>query len=482
MMRRPNGRLLIALPFVFSLGCASVSRERGHDRVADLVRERAGRRTQWEKGPPDDARVAEWVRATVQGGLTRRGAVEIALVNSPELTVAYEELGISQADMVQAGLLSNPALGMELGLPVTSQGLSELRFSLVQNLLDLIVLPSRKEIARQQFEADTLRTADHALRIAAEAERAFTDAQASAQLVVFRQTVAAAAEAAAYLADRQFEAGTINQLDRTAERATFEQARLDLAREEIAHLEAREHVNRLLGLWGEMTTWKLAEPLPDVPATEPTLEHLESTAIRQRLDVAAARTQTALLSKAVGLARSTRAFGRIEVGVDMHRDPDGPRVIGPNLVIDLPIFDQRQAAIARLEAQRRQQERRLAGLSITARSEVRLADARRRAARQTALHYRDTLVPLRRTVLDQSLLHYNGMFIGAFQLLTAKQAEVEARRGYIEAIRDYWNARAELARAVGGALPPPSPPPPSTPESKPLEPASPSKGTHDHGH
>jgi cobalt-zinc-cadmium efflux system outer membrane protein len=50
------------------------------------------------------------------------------------------------------------------------------------------------------------------------------------------------------------------------------------------------------------------------------------------------------------------------------------------------------------------------------------------------------------------------MFLSLYQLIAVKQNEVEARRGYIEALRDYWSARAELARrgrrvARGGATP-----------------------------
>jgi outer membrane protein, heavy metal efflux system len=48
------------------------------------------------------------------------------------------------------------------------------------------------------------------------------------------------------------------------------------------------------------------------------------------------------------------------------------------------------------------------------------------------------------------------MFLSAFQLLTVKQGEIDARRGYLESLRDYWIARAELARALGGSLPAPA--------------------------
>jgi cobalt-zinc-cadmium efflux system outer membrane protein len=446
-------RAAASLVSLLATACASVSAERGHDRVSALVEQRTGHRTRWEKGPPDDARVAEWVRSTVAQGLTRGRAVEIALVNSPRLAAEYEELGISQADMVQAGLLSNPTFSAELGLPIENGQLSEQRLGLTQNFLDLFVLPLRKQIAREQFEADTLRVAHRALEVAAEAQKAFATVQASAELVGFRRMVVEAAQAAADLAARQYEAGNISILQLSTERASYEQAKLDLAQEELERLEGREQLDRLLGLWGESTSWKVAEPLPALPSSEPNLEHLEALAINQRLDVASARSQTVLLGKAVDLARKTRLFGRLEIGVDTHRDPDGPRVLGPNLVIELPIFDRRQATIARLEAQRRQQERRLAGLTIDARSEVRLARARLEAARQTALHYRDTLLPLRKAVVAESLLHYDGMFLGPYELLAAKQAEVEANRGYIQAWRNYWLARADLERAAGGSLP-----------------------------
>ena len=135
-------------------------------------------------------------------------------------------------------------------------------------------------------------------------------------------------------------------------------------------------------------------------------------------------------------------------------------------------------------------QRRLQEVAVDARSEVRLAALRVETGRQMVLQYREVLVPLRKTVTEQALLHYNGMFISAFQLLMAKQGEVDARRGYIEALRDYWIARAELARALGGSLPsaeakpqlasspPVSPPHASNPP--PLPPAS--EGSHPHVH
>ena len=47
---------------------------------------------------------------------------------------------------------------------------------------------------------------------------------------------------------------------------------------------------------------------------------------------------------------------------------------------------------------------------------------------------------------------YCGLSIPPAVNMYCKQAQVEAYRGYVMALRDYWAARAELERAVGGRL------------------------------
>ena len=42
------------------------------------------------------------------------------------------------------------------------------------------------------------------------------------------------------------------------------------------------------------------------------------------------------------------------------------------------------------------------------------------------------------------------MLVGAFQLLQAKQAEIEAGVEYIDALRDYWVARTQLEQVESG--------------------------------
>jgi outer membrane protein, heavy metal efflux system len=449
---RPPRSAPLALALVATLGCASVSKTEGHDTVDALVRERVGTTTHWANGSPEDRQVDAWLDDLLRGGLTRENAVAIALLANPELQETYEELGVSQADMVQAGLLRNPSIGGHVDFATTGAD-HELQFSLVQDFLDLFVLGARKRMAREQFEADVLRVAHHALETAAEVTKEVASVEAATRLVELRGTVLEAARAAAELADAQLAAGNVTELRDANERVMAEETVLDLGRERLELVRHRERLTRLLGLPAARADWKLAEELPTPPAHDAPTPRLEDLAESRRLDVDVARKQGLLLEHAVSLARNSRFFGRVEVGVDVHQFPGGPRVFGPSLVLELPIFDQRQGLIGRLEAQRRQAARHLAAVTLTARSEVRLARAEVETARLAVDQYERVVLPLRARIVEQSQLHYNGMLLGAYQLLQAKQDEVEAQARSITAVRDYWIARADLERAVGGRLP-----------------------------
>jgi len=433
--------------------CASMQKERGHEDVARIVEQRTGYRTGWERGSPEDRQIADRVSKLLSGGLTRNRAIELALINNPRLQETYEELDVSQADLVQAGLLSNPTLSGSVGFPIGNIGRSEYEVSLVQSFLDIFMLPLRKRFAEKQFIAETLRVAHAALEVAAEVSKEFAELQAAEQTVAMMGAISDGAGAAAQLADEQFEAGNITERTVTSERAVAEQIRLELARDQLGLLEHREKLNRLLGLWGPRTAWNIAEKLPEIPAADAAVEHLERTALQQRLDVAAARKQVEVMDSALSLAKTSRYTGVVDVGIHTHQDPDGARLLGPTLSLELPIFDQRQALIGRLAAQRRQAQRHLDALAIDARSEVRLAAAKLELSRRTAQQYQRALLPMRKTMLEQAQLEYNAMQIGLYELLAAKQAETETLRAYIEAVRDYWVARAELERALGGKIP-----------------------------
>jgi cobalt-zinc-cadmium efflux system outer membrane protein len=180
---------------------------------------------------------------------------------------------------------------------------------------------------------------------------------------------------------------------------------------------------------------------------------LEARAVAQRADLAADKQELMAQAHKLGLARYEAIFQQNEIGAHYEREPTGGDYsIGPSLVIPIPIFNLGQAASARAQARFRQAEQRYLALTVEIQSEVRAALDRMRLARERVEYYQSTALPLRRRIVEETQLQYTAMQIGVFDLLRAKQEEVNQGREYVESLRDYWTARAQLEKAVGGSL------------------------------
>lgn len=443
--------LALALLGLASSGCF-VKRGRGLEDVRSQVQGRSNVPVHWDQGTPEDAKVRERVAALLKREISAESAVEIALLNNRSMQAVYEELGIAQADLVEAGLLDNPVLAG--GVRFAERGETLPSFSIAQEFLSLLMLPSRKKLAKAEWEQRKLRISHEVLELAAETKAAWFEAKTAELAAAMQREVFGAARAGADLAIRQHAAGNISDLQLALEEEAAEQSKLDLSEAEERAFAARERLNRRLGVWGAQTGWTLVAELPPIPAKEPALEHLESLAIRQRLDLEGNRQGAAIVARALGTTRAWRFVPGLEVGVDIEKEDDGQYHSGPHVALTLPLFNWGQTRIARLEAQARQAENELVARAIEIRSEVRENRDRLIRARTRVHHYRDTLVPMRQRIVRLSQLRYNAMLLGVYDLLRAKQSEIETHRSYVEANRDYWIARIDLERSLGGSLEP----------------------------
>jgi outer membrane protein TolC len=93
---------------------------------------------------------------------------------------------------------------------------------------------------------------------------------------------------------------------------------------------------------------------------------------------------------------------------------------------------------------------RAAETAINARSEVREAYGAYRSAWDIARHQREEIVPLKARIAEENLLRYNGMLIGVFELLADARAQIASVNGAIDALRDFWIAKADLDMALVG--------------------------------
>jgi outer membrane protein, heavy metal efflux system len=445
--------LLVALLALSLSACASTSATGAFRDASTMAEERTGYRAVWRTGGPEDAEVDKRIDALLAKELTLEAAVQVALLNNRTLQAEYEELGVAQAELVQAGLLKNPVFGGTYRFPLDPGHLAGIEADLVTDFVQLITRGAAKNIAATALEATKLRVGSAIVKHAYETKKAWFNVVAAEQMVAMRRVITEAAEAAVEVAQKQYDAGTINELELANEQSLFAQVSLDLRRTEGNVVTAREHLNRLMGTFGKHTSWRTGGKLPEIPTADPPLDHLETLAVRRRLDLLAARRDVEVLSYGLALAKNTRWLGFVDAGVSFERKPEGIRLIGPTVSFEIPIFNQRQAAIAKIEAMLRQAQAREYALAVDVRSEVRETRNDVLVARSLAETYGKKLVPLREKVVVLSQQFYDAMLLGVFQLLLAKQQEIEAYRSLIDTTRDYWIARCDLDLATGGALP-----------------------------
>lgn len=441
-------------------GCSGVDPQPALDQLHADVSDRAAVAIDWEAEAGGSEAIGKFVAGKLSDELTVDDAVAVSLLKNPRLRAAYRELGVAASDLVAAGLPGNPTASAERRFRGKAA-----EFDLTQDFLSIFLIPLRRRLGESEFERARLGITHEIVNHTAEVRTAYFHAQAAEQVAELRRTVMRAMDGGVAAAKALRTAGNTAALDVAVAERGANRARLDLADAELEVATARERLSVLLGLWGEETNWRMPHRLPELPAHEIVLRDLEERAIRDRLDLAALRAEIEALAQAQGLTRITSVLPELSVDAHSEREPEGETTRGPAIALPLSIFNRGQAARARAEYTLRQAEDRYAALAIEIRSEVRAAYARMETARQKAAFYRTAVLPTQQVVTDQTLLRYNGMFVGVFDLLTARQEQIDSGRDYIEALDDYWAARTELERVLGRRLPtgelrPSSPEPP----------------------
>jgi outer membrane protein TolC len=450
--RVPHSRALggwTAAASLFLAGCANFSDDGGMRLVSTLATERTGHAVAYQRDARDAAVAQARVAELLGSPLSPDGAVELALLNNRHLQAQLGDLGISEAELVQAGRLRNPAVSLGR---LAGGGALELDRSVMFDLLGLLTLPARSQVARLRFEQAQYRAASDAVAAATEARAAFFEAVAAQQLTVYAEQVKDTADASSDLARGMLQAGNLSKLDQMREQAFQADATAELARVRQRALAARERLVRALGL-GDAASLRLPDCLPDLPAQPTPARDVEQAALDKRLDVLAARRETEATARQLGLTQASGFVDVLSAGWQDKRERGAPHERGGELQLDIPLFDFGGPARAQTEAKYLQSVNRTAAIAIDARSQIREAHAGYRSAYELARHYRDEVVPLHQRISQENQLRYNGMLIDVFQLLADAREQVASVTASIEATRDYWLADSRLQAALAGAAP-----------------------------
>lgn len=381
-------------------------------------------------------------------------AVQLALANSPAVQTMLAQSWADMSAADQAGRIANPIFKFER---ITFKDELELGRILSFGLLDVLTLPRRQAIAQSRIAQSQVQLSASVVELVTQVRQAWVRAVAASQTLQYAEQINTAAEASAELAKRMQQVGNFNKLQRARQQVFYADSTARLAAAQHGALAAREELVRQLGLTdAQAAQLKLPDRLPDLPKEARAPSQVSSAALEQRLDVQLARSQLDTAGKAQGLNLLTSLVD-VELGVVRSTTFDNGGGAGRafakrgyELGIRLPIFDWGDARRDAMNAQSLAAANRYESTVRSATSQLRESYSAYRTAYDVARHYRDEVVPLRKTMAEENVLRYNGMLIGVFELLADTRDQISSVVTAINAYQQFWLADAALRASMTG--------------------------------
>lgn len=456
-----------AVTLVFPLilgGCVSAAEysttNAGFMTVSDKASIAAGKETVWVQNSHEAQAVSQRVKTLLsKKTIDVETAVQVALLNNKGLQAAYADLGDSAADAWQSTMLVNPTVGIGL-TGIGTPGLEAFRAVegvIATNILALATHKRNIEIADGNFRKAQLAAAMKTLQLAADTRRAWITAVSSWETVAQLNRAQAAADAASELAQKLGETGSLTKGGQAREHVFSAELAGQTAKARLEARLAKEELTRLMGLWGNGADYQIPNRLPSLPKAVIKRDLIEAEALQKRVDLQMARLDLATTAKSYKLTEATRYVTDLEIlsGFETEREiEDGEKKSETTGNVELefviPIFDSGKARMRKAELAYMRAANLLAEKAVNVRSEARSAYQAYRSTYDIARHYRNSVVPLRTRIEEESLLTYNGMITNTFELLADSREKVNSTLLAVNAKRDFWLAEANLAPAIYG--------------------------------
>lgn len=467
MMRRKLTHIFMVLSPALLAGCASgLDIEQYSDPVAGFstvsleTNNAIRQRPVWVQNQAQAEDLADRVHSLVhQKTINADQAVQVALLNNKGLQAAYAEVGITAAEVWQQTMLENPTVSIGvLGIAAPELGAYRaIEGMIANNILSLITRKGRVDLADIRFRQAQSKAVLETLRVAGETRKAWINAVSAFETVFYLNQAQVAADAASSLAKRLGESGALPKVGQAREHAFFSELTGQKAQARLAARMAKEELTRQMGLWGSEVDYYVPDQLPNLPRRLERRSGIETEALLQRVDLKVAKLELEAVAKSYGLVEATRYLTDLEVigGFETEREVEDGEVktsTTPQLELEfvIPIFDSGQARLRKAELAYMRAANLLAEKAVNIRSEARSAYTAYGSTYDIAQHFRNSVLPLRVTIEEESLLTYNGMITNTFELLADTRAKIGTILQSVNAKRDFWTAEVNLSAALYG--------------------------------
>jgi outer membrane protein TolC len=384
--------------------------------------------------------------------LSMDDVVMLTLLNNPDLVAARAQRGLARAQVLAAGILPNPSLsgsyGFLLGGPGTTSALAA---GISQDLKSLVTLSSNRASARHAAREIDSSLLWQEWQTVAKARLLAVDLMEGEKL---RQVIGQNGAQLQELLTRNRDALTRGDTTLTAlvpdlsAQAAVRKQQEDLERQQATR---RRDLNVLLGL-SPLATLTLSESI-GVPA-------VDAAAIEQALPSLANRRPDLIALQLGYQSQEDKVRGAIlaqfpmlSLGVSGGHDTTDVRTFGPQITLDLPLFNRNQGNIAVERATRQRLHDEFTARLATAKAEIQslLADM---ALLQTQLTVKQPqLAELQQVAARAGSAYRNGdlderTYVDVLSARNAKQQEILG----IEQI--LLEQQIAVATLVGAGMPP----------------------------
>ena len=356
---RCRGALAVVLLAAASMGvagCARLSPDGGMLVVEAAASAELGKEVKKIGGEADAAALSARVRALLAKPLTVSGAVQIALFNNRALQAAFNELGISDAELAEASLPPSPTLSWQR---IVGSGGFEIERQIVQNVLALLTLPRRREIAEARFRQAQARAVAATLGVSLEAARAYYGAVAGNEAVKVPRGGAASAESVSEVAKQLGETGAMSKLDQAREHVFYAEVSAQLASARLRQRRERERLSSRAWPVGWRHQVHFADDVGRALSTSRApWQRSSRTPCGDGPISSSCALEVDILALQLGLTRKTRIINALEVAgvskTEKDIDPatgEAEKIKRRGFEVDLqiPIYDFGEARLKRAE-------------------------------------------------------------------------------------------------------------------------------------
>jgi cobalt-zinc-cadmium efflux system outer membrane protein len=472
------------LALLVAAGCTQVKPQADYSRAAEQIRQHVPATQVYDPSaaptaPPD-----------ITAGLTLNQALQFALLANRDLQTSFADIGVARADLVQSGLLKNPMLALS-GMFPEGGGRAKLTLGLGQDIADLWQIPIRKKIAQDALDEAILRIVFQAVELTATVKQVYHRVQSQREALEIARANIEIAQRSDDAALARFRAGQVGKIDVDLARTALLQAQLAVIDIERLIRVSEDELALAIGMDGWPAARIPLDPLPVQVAAPIRAGPAVEVALEERTDLLA---QKRAVYAAANRVREEwlKIFPSVEISFDLERPdrrampgrkvaydalvasvkagkptvPDiQPRserqrekrlainaMLGPGLVLPLPIFDQNQAQIAKAALQYKQEVSRYEGLVQRIEKDVRTAVTNYQAAADTVSFYAVQLIPQLQSSLDTATASYRAGESSILNVIEAQRALVSSRSDQNRVQMEQLLAADELERTVGGPL------------------------------